>query len=998
MATRTPKTEGLRSDQPPANSADAKSRANQQTSCDHADDARNLVLNLDGTANQFSERSTNVVEIFSRLIKDRKRQMVYYDSGIGTYAPPSFRSLSYIKQVLDHAIDTAIAWNFEKIVHAAYEWLSENYEPGDRIFLFGFSRGAYQARVIAGMIETVGLLHRGNKRQIPFAYELYSSVMENTERGEPPNAPLKTPDPSAAQASENTETLDASSDRHDIPTNKPKKPSKAARKRRRKQAKLCRQFKDSLCHENVKVHFVGAWDTVSSIGILRGKALPETVSGMGHVCHFRHALALDERRVKFQPEFANGGLGKQEGDRGDVKEVWFAGSHSDIGGGSIRNKDLKNFGPALRWMTYEAMAHGLLMKRYEGGWSPLPLTKSLTVVWRILEIFPFPSLTYQDANSTTAMYVTLSLWVSFIRTEKHSQGHISVLAGKFSLDNLFITEADSDSDSESNAIREPRGFLPRFLKRRAAITATESNSGLESATTSASRFFRRRVVLTASESNPELESQYGHDASHEPQGLFSRFAEPREKSYLPQAMLPPAFPHSWEDLMDEDRDLNMDSIVEKDPFENASHTLSLLASVSADPAMKWGELPLVMTALRPFATDDTQQHASLLEVPNAGRILLDFVCSALCNPELPISEDSKETLIRLLARTWTISKPLPPSTSLRIPPLTVRRWGSQVSKPRRNDLVMILQPFAHLGYLKEGYNWIQSVAFLLQEPGRIIFTSSPDETTSIFIWDGLTQPRDNIAKVQGWGSTISRDGSHIAVRDGKDASIIDTTTQPPSTAKYTDDEDPNDSGDILSLRFSTNNHTLATGHRNSWIKLWRREGDQWKVIKRFKGGDNWIWRLAFSRDGSRLAFRVSGTSIKVWNSADDAVIELEDSGDSWSLAWSPSGDRIVSGTYDGDVKIWSADRGKITHTFKAHDSPIQCLAFRDDGQVLATGSNDSRIRIWQCDNWEKIWEFDIGEPVLSLAFSPDGKRLVSGGEDGAVHLWDVDMGDEEPVD
>lgn len=51
---------------------------------------------------------------------------------------------------------------------------------------------------------------------------------------------------------------------------------------------------------------------------------------MGHVCHFRHALALDERRVKFQPEFANGGLGPREGDVGDVKEVWFAGSHSDM--------------------------------------------------------------------------------------------------------------------------------------------------------------------------------------------------------------------------------------------------------------------------------------------------------------------------------------------------------------------------------------------------------------------------------------------------------------------------------------------------------------------------------------------------------------------------------------------------------------------------------------------------------------------------------------------
>ena len=68
-------------------------------------------------------------------------------------------------------------------------------------------------------------------------------------------------------------------------------------------------------------------DTVSSIGFLRGRILPETITGMTHVCAFRHALALDEKRVKFLPEFANGG-GSPTG--GHVKEVWFAGSHSDM--------------------------------------------------------------------------------------------------------------------------------------------------------------------------------------------------------------------------------------------------------------------------------------------------------------------------------------------------------------------------------------------------------------------------------------------------------------------------------------------------------------------------------------------------------------------------------------------------------------------------------------------------------------------------------------------
>ena len=115
---------------------------------------------------------------------------------------------------------------------------------------------------------------------------------------------------------------------------------------------MCKHFKDTLSRKDVKVHFVGAWqvfhlswlsfseltvpnrDTVSSIGIIREPSLPETVTGMKHVCSFRHALALDECRVKFLPEYANGGHGPPVKDNGtmegDIKEVWFAGSHSDM--------------------------------------------------------------------------------------------------------------------------------------------------------------------------------------------------------------------------------------------------------------------------------------------------------------------------------------------------------------------------------------------------------------------------------------------------------------------------------------------------------------------------------------------------------------------------------------------------------------------------------------------------------------------------------------------
>ncbi|KAJ8521315.1 hypothetical protein ONZ45_g1999 [Pleurotus djamor] len=266
--------------------------------------------------------------------------------------------------------------------------------------------------------------------------------------------------------------------------------------------------------------------------------------------------------------------------------------------------------------------------------------------------------------------------------------------------------------------------------------------------------------------------------------------------------------------------------------------------------------------------------------------------------------------------------------------------------------------------------------------------------TSVWIWDGSIQHPKEIVKIRGQWSIISRDASLVAVKYGNDINIIDINSQPPLIMNGTDDEDASSSDDIYSLAFSDDQQTLVTGHWDGLIKLWRRQGDQWNVFKRLKVGHYAVEHLAFSRSGLRLACH-SGS---VWDVEDDTVIELEGSGNLYSVAFSPSGDQIVSGTRDGMVKIWSPNEGTIERTLEAHSEKINCFAFHDDGKVIATAGKDHRIRIWQFGNWEKIWEFDVGEEVRSLAFSPDGKRLVSGGDEGAVHLWDVDTGDNDNIE
>ena len=143
--------------------------------CSHGTNGRNLIVCIDGTANQFGEKvrifrgrlvallanivekNTNVIELYNLILKKVEHdQRTWYNSGIGTYARPSWKSFKFYRQVLSHKIDLAIAWcveqslsilcsyltsysfrNFERTILAAYRWLSDNYKEGDCIFLFG---------------------------------------------------------------------------------------------------------------------------------------------------------------------------------------------------------------------------------------------------------------------------------------------------------------------------------------------------------------------------------------------------------------------------------------------------------------------------------------------------------------------------------------------------------------------------------------------------------------------------------------------------------------------------------------------------------------------------------------------------------------------------------------------------------------------------------------------------------------------------------------------
>lgn len=297
---------------------------------------RTLVLCFDGTAGQFDSDNTNVVKLFSLLCKDdADRQRCYYQPGIGTYFQPGV--VSPLFTCLAKLLDEATAWYLDAHVMDGYKFLMRTYRKGDKICLFGFSRGAYTARALAGMLTKVGLLPPDNLQTVTFAYKFYT----RTDK---------------------------------------------------KGIELAANFKKEFC-QDVKVEFVGVWDTVQSTGTLLSRNLPFTDSNTA-IRTFRHALSLDERRAKFRPNLyhrppeehcpmskqvlssihgffnfkspngkaAEYGAYQQVPSQEplpsrpdvfetDVLEVWFAGCHSDIGGGNVENGVKISLAQiTLRWM------------------------------------------------------------------------------------------------------------------------------------------------------------------------------------------------------------------------------------------------------------------------------------------------------------------------------------------------------------------------------------------------------------------------------------------------------------------------------------------------------------------------------------------------------------------------------------------------------------------------------------------------------------------------
>lgn len=224
------------------------------------------------------------------------RQLLFYDRGVGTGG-------------LDRLPGGLFGWGLSQHILDCYRFIAGCYEPGDEIFLFGFSRGAYTARSLAGLIRNAGVLRREHADRLSAGYALY----RRRDAGSHPRA---------------------------------------------LESEL---FRKSFAHV-ARIRFLGVWDTVGALGIpvaqlglLNRRWQFHDVELSSYVDHAYHAVAVDERRHWFTPTLWQ----QQEEARANgqvMEQVWFAGVHSNVGGGYV-DSGLSDL--ALQWMTEKAIGCGL---------------------------------------------------------------------------------------------------------------------------------------------------------------------------------------------------------------------------------------------------------------------------------------------------------------------------------------------------------------------------------------------------------------------------------------------------------------------------------------------------------------------------------------------------------------------------------------------------------------------------------------------------------------
>jgi WD40 repeat protein/serine/threonine protein kinase len=165
----------------------------------------------------------------------------------------------------------------------------------------------------------------------------------------------------------------------------------------------------------------------------------------------------------------------------------------------------------------------------------------------------------------------------------------------------------------------------------------------------------------------------------------------------------------------------------------------------------------------------------------------------------------------------------------------------------------------------------------------------------------------------------------------------------------------------------------------------------------FKGHTNWVFGVAYSPDGQRLASASHDQTVKVWDVVSSRELRTlhGHSGLVNAVAFSPDGQRLASASHDQTVKLWDVGSGQELRSLRGHSEPVRSVAFSPDGQRLASASFDQTVKVWDAGSGQELRTLKgHAGRVFSVTFSPDAERVASGSDDGTVKVWDARSGQE----
>lgn len=355
--------------------------------------AKNIIVLCDGTSNEVSEDRTNILRLYGTLKKD-STQLVFYDPGVGTFGAES--SISYYYRRGTEIWGLASGWGIDQNVKETYQFIAKHYNDGkrdgkkvdepDKIYIFGFSRGAYTARVLAGFIHAYGLVPEENMNLLDYGYRAYKNIGSDGD------------DSKASKAAFAEVNL----------------------------------FQKMLRPIHPVITLLGLFDTVGSV-IEAGRNGPRLRShaftkSNRSVAHVRHAVGIDERRTMFTPQLFPSGkdhwpdyFQEKSAVAQDVNEAWFSGVHGDVGGGYPEKRSELAKIP-LSWMIEEAKPLGLKFitqtvnsivlgksksKPYVAPNALAAPNISMNSAWKVLEYIPRKYSAF-DPNGNSGWYIPRS--------------------------------------------------------------------------------------------------------------------------------------------------------------------------------------------------------------------------------------------------------------------------------------------------------------------------------------------------------------------------------------------------------------------------------------------------------------------------------------------------------------------------------------------------------------------------------------------------------------